>query len=383
MDTFNAHHGFAEALVRGYRSGFLNAEDYKKLGTCESLEDVRSALEDTDYGSFLQDEPAPLLVPRIVQKCKEKLADEFFFLKCQAVGDLEKFLEFVKMDRMIDNVMMIIQGTLNNKSVKELLARVDPLGYFEELKTIPSIDIAHGLDDLYKTILIDTPIGKYFQDFLETVAASDAGARDTSNVATILSEADLEIMKNILKKSWLEDFNNFSQSLGGTTAEVMGHMLSTEADYRVLMVTLNALNSPLGTAQQLADRNALYPAFGYLYPEGTDRIRKAWNEQTVRVALEPYQKYSQLYEQVKSFYDKDSKQSAEKGKYKSIEDLLYAENCMLFELAFENQFHFGIFYAWVKLREQEIRNIEWIANMVQMGRKDHVDDIVPIFARRE
>jgi V-type H+-transporting ATPase subunit d len=56
---------------------------------------------------------------------------------------------------------------------------------------------------------------------------------------------------------------------------------------------------------------------------------------------------------------------------------------MLFELAFENQFHFGIFYAWVKLREQEIRNIEWIANMVQMNRKDHVDDIVHIFAKRE
>ena len=383
MDTFNAHYGFAEALVRGYRSGFLTAEDYKKLGTCESLEDIRSALEDTDYGSFLQDEPAPLLVPRIVQKCKEKLADEFFFLKCQAVGDLERFLDFVKMDRMIDNVLMIVQGTLNNKSVKELLARIDPLGFFEELKTIPSIDIAHGLDDLYKTILIDTPIGKYFLDFLETVAASDASARDSSNVATILSEADLEIMKNILKKSWLEDFNQFCQSVGGTTGEVMGNMLSTEADFRVLMVTLNALNSPLGTAQQLADRNALYPSFGYLYPEGTDRIRKAWNEQTVRVALEPFQKYSQLYEQVKSFYDKESKQSAEKGKYKSIEDLLYAENCMLFELAFENQFHFGIFYAWVKLREQEIRNIEWIANMVQMGRKDHVDDIVPIFARRE
>jgi len=383
MDTFNVNHGFAEALCRGYRSGFLTAEDYKKLGTCESLEDIRSALEDTDYGSFLQDEPAPLLVPRIVQKCREKLADDFVFLKSQCVGDLERFLDFVKMDKMIDNVLMIIQGTLNNKSVKELLAKVDPLGYFEELRTIPSIDVSHGLEDLYKTILIDTPIGPYFQDFLETVASSDASARENSDVATILSEADLEIMKNILKKSWLEDFYKFSQSCGGTTAEVMGHMLSTEADFRVLMVTLNALNSPLGTAQQLADRNALYPSFGYLYPEGTDRIRKAWNEQTVRVALEPFQKYSQLYEQVKGFYDKDSKQSADKGKYRSIEDLLYAENCMLFELAFENQFHFGIFYAWVKLREQEIRNVEWIANMVQMGRKDHVEDIVHIFARRE
>ena len=380
FSTFNIDHGFPEAICRGFRSGFLTAEDYKKLGTCDNLEDIRTALEDTEYGTFLQDEPSPLLVPTIVQKSREKLAEEFAFLKAQSAGDLLAFLEFIKFEKMIDNVVMIIQGTLNNKPIKELLARIDPLGYFDELKTIPSMDISHGLDDLYRTILIDTPIGKYFQDFLETVAAD--GGRDSADVATILSEADLEILRNILKKSWLEDFYAFCNRIGGTTAEIMGHMLMSEADFRVLMVTLNALNSPLGTAQQLADRNALYPSFGYLYPEGTDRIRKAWNEQTVRVALEPFSKYSALYEQVKGFYDRDGK--AEKsGKYRSIEDLLYAENAMLFELAFENQFHFGVFYAWVKLREQEIRNIEWISNMVQMGMKDHVDDIVHIFARRE
>ena len=381
MGLFNINHGFPEALCRGFRSGFLTSDDYKKLGACETLEDIRTALEDTEYGSFLQDEPAPLLVPTIISKCREKLAEEFSFIRGQSVGDLEKFLDFVRYEKMIDNVVMIIQGTLNNKSIKELLARVDPLGYFDELKTIPSIDISHGLEDLYRTILIETPLGPYFQDFLETVASQDSG-RETTDVATILGEADLEILKNILKKRWLEEFHLFCQSIGGTTAEIMGHMLRSEADFRVLMVTLNALNSPLGTAQQLSDRNALYPSFGYLYPEGTDRVRKAWNEQTVRTALEPFTKYSALYEQVKTFYDKDSKVE-KNSKYRSIEDLLYAENCMLFELAFENQFHFGIFYAWVKLREQEIRNIEWIANMVQMGRKEHVDDIVPIFAKRE
>lgn len=36
---------------------------------------------------------------------------------------------------------------------------------------------------------------------------------------------------------------------------------------------------------------------GYLWPEGTGRLRKAWNEQTVRTALEPYGKYMQLFDQ--------------------------------------------------------------------------------------
>merc|ERR1719454_2428695 len=116
-------------------------------------------------------------------------------------------------------------------------------------------------------------------------------------------------MKATLKKAWLEDFNSFCQGLGGTTQEVMGHMLNMEADFRVLLVTLNALNTDLSTESKLQDRNSLYPSFGYLYPEGTKELRKAWNETTVRTALEPYAKYLALYDQVKQFYDSDTDKS--------------------------------------------------------------------------
>jgi V-type H+-transporting ATPase subunit d len=164
----------------------------------------------------------------------------------------------------------------------------------------------------------------------------------------------------------------------------MGDLLRWEADFRVLMVTLNALNSPLGTSQQIADRNALYPSFGNLYPDGTNRIRRAWNEQTVRAALEPFEKFASLYEQCKQFYDKDTAKAIDhsKGRFKSIEDLLFVELEKLYEMCFENQFHYGIFYAWIKLGEQEVRNIEWICNMVQMGRRGDVEDIIPLFAKR-
>jgi len=55
----------------------------------------------------------------------------------------------------------------------------------------------------------------------------------------------------------------------------------------------------------------------------------------------------------------------------------------MYEMAFEQQYHFGIFYAWVKLREQEIRNIRWIADMVTLGNKDKIDNtIVQIFEPR-
>lgn len=129
----------------------------------------------------------------------------------------------------------------------------------------------------------------------------------------------------------------------------------------------------------------MYPTFGYLYPDGYKEIRKAWNEQTVRTALEPFQEYLGLFNEVKEFYNAEQSQSksADVKGMQSIEDLIYKDNAFQYELAFEQQFHFGVFYAWVKLREQEIRNLRWICNMIVLNTKDQIDStIVPIFKDR-
>merc|ERR1719213_834739 len=144
--------------------------------------------------------------------------------------------------------------------------------------------------------------------------------QDHTKAGGILTKQDLEIMKATLKKAWLEDFHAFCQSQGGTTAEVMGHLLQTEADFRVLLVTLNSLNTDLSTEATVSDRNNLYPSFGYLYPEGTKEIRKVWNDTTVRAALEPYAKYLQLFDQVKQFYETESESKPMGTGFQSIED---------------------------------------------------------------
>ena len=38
MALFNVNDGFAEAVVRGYRSAFLSSEDYRRLGASDNLE---------------------------------------------------------------------------------------------------------------------------------------------------------------------------------------------------------------------------------------------------------------------------------------------------------------------------------------------------------
>ncbi len=61
---FNAEYGYLEAVLRGFRSGFLKDSEYRQICQCENLEDVKLALGDTDYLNVLQNQA--ILTPDIM-----------------------------------------------------------------------------------------------------------------------------------------------------------------------------------------------------------------------------------------------------------------------------------------------------------------------------
>ena len=130
---------------------------------------------------------------------------------------------------MIDNIMLLITGTLHQRQISELRSKFHPFGRFEELE---SGNIASTPADLYNAILVDTPLGKWFSlrlhhfyfiscdvapYFKECVSEQD------------LDEIHIEIIRNTLFKTYLEDFYKFCKELGGTTAEVMGTILEVDS----------------------------------------------------------------------------------------------------------------------------------------------------------
>lgn len=62
------------------------------------------------------------------------------------------------------------------------------------------------------------------------------------------------------------------------------------------------------------------------------------------------------------------------GESQMLDKLLYEEEVRRSILTYEQQFHYGVFYAYMKLREQEIRNIMWIAECVSQDQKGRIHD---------
>jgi V-type H+-transporting ATPase subunit d len=58
---------------------------------------------------------------------------------------------------MIDNIVLLITGTLHQRAISELIPKCHPLGSFEQME---AIHIASTPADLYSAILVDTPLGK-------------------------------------------------------------------------------------------------------------------------------------------------------------------------------------------------------------------------------
>ncbi|KAF2767807.1 ATPase, V0 complex, subunit D [Teratosphaeria nubilosa] len=362
---YNVTGGYVEGIVRGYRNTLLTQQNYGNLTQCETIDDVKLQLGPA-YGDFLSALPPNPSTSALADKTLDKLVAEFRYVQANATGSLSKFMDYLTYAYMIDNVALLITGTLHERDTRELLERCHPLGWFE---TMPVLCVATNIEELYNSVLIETPLAPYFKGSLSH--------QD-------LDELNIEIVRNTLYKNYLEDFYRFvneDPSIKGTpTQEVMSEILEFEADRRSINITINSF----GTELSKQERKKLYPNFGRLHPEGTLMLSRADDPEGVRIAVDGVSDYKTMMDQTGMGGGSGGVGNQSGGigggdEGKSLEDLFYQKEMEISKLAFTYQFTHAVVYAWVKLREQEIRNITWISECIAQNQKDRVGNYIAVF----
>lgn len=230
---------------------------------------------------------------------------------------------------------------------------------------------------MYRTILVDTPVGKYFTQFLED-SMDQKAASDPDSVRSTFMEIPLTLIENSVKKFYLEDFYRFvTEDLGGETGARMGEILSLRADLLTINITYNSLTADLSRLGQAnptnagaAGRASLFPSFGHLYPSGSNLLSMVEDEEGLRRALnQAYPIYAQLWDSA----------AVDASNNNDISDAFTQYMIAALELAFDGQFHYACFYSYAKLKEQEVKNIAWIATCLEHGAYAEMDRIIPIF----
>lgn len=341
---FNVDNGFIEGVVRGYRNGLLTNNQYINLTQCDTLEDLKLQLSSTDYGNFLSSTSNESLTTSIIQqKTSEKLFVEFNYIKDQTSGITKKFMDYITYGYMIDNVALMITGTIHDRDKSEILARCHPLGWFD---TLPTLSVATDLQSLYDTVLIDTPLAPYFLNCFDN--------------ADELDDLNIEIIKNKLYKEYLQDFYNFiNENLPQPANEVMKDLINFEADKRSINISLNSLQSSDIDADL---KRQLLPELGKLYPIATNYLIEAQDYETIRTAL------NTVYE-FKGILDSNT----------NLEDQFYNLEMELCRDAFTQQFAISTVWAWMKSKEQEIRNITWIAECIAQNQRERINNYISVY----
>jgi len=237
---------------------------------------------------------------------------------------------------------------------------LNPLGEFNGLKSVSSF-ASDDFVSLFQDIPIDLPVGEYFRKFIDAITdhlkneqGGDKQERITvDEISQMINDNSASEIKVMLKKIWLISFHRWIEAnCDGTTIEVMGDLLKAESDWETLQIIYNSFSRPeMSDAKGQSMRKKFFNNLGHLYPGRTKGLQecKEYKEFQDRLTGSDYHPYFQRIPEPKAGVD-----GPEIMENITIDDCQKKDLSRRYSMGFFGQFHYGVFYCYLKLRELEI-----------------------------
>jgi len=385
--TYLSYDAYSEAFLKTKEPDFINSTLYSSLVQSENLQDLKICLSESIYGDKISQHVEEITTTELSKILQSELTEEFFELKeCSSEG-LKNFLSFIQQEKMLENIIYILRSIIKTKkrnsfsttddtstvsvdvshssedliNLKKILSNCNHLGIFKELRAVLTIDNKVNLEDLYTTILIDSPVNSYFKRLTEN---SEDGLLfpnimnpHTSPLYNLLVESNIDILEAALYKYWLEDFYRFCcNHLNNETKNDMKIILETISNNKNVCLLYNSLGTSLSSTEKIRikSRRELFIGIGDFEDFGVERFDDVVEENDLKASLEDLVDYNKY---IQESIDKEI----------DLEEILEKKETEKYKLLFWSNGSYAPFYCWLKLKEKEIKNIKFIGNCIEQG----------------
>lgn len=324
---FSITHGFTINVIHGKQLTLLKDSNYNSLQQCDTLEDIISKLN-----PFFKLSQTINSKKEFKDALYSNLKNEYNKLYKGATDELKLLLDYYINRYKILNFIYLLACKENDPELTMAFTKIDEIGLFNELYTLK---FSNDMSDVYKFCVESTFLKNYYVNV---------------KFNREIKDNDFQLIQLQFLKQHLEDF--YGQLEDTKSMDFMKNVLKREGDRIIIEIVLNTLDS------SIKDREKLFPRVNSLDLGMKKRLGKCTAIDELRGILGTHNALRKV------IMEDDIIKAISK-----IENEKYWETFKIYN-------DISCVYGYLKLREQEIKNVLWVVECVSLKKRDFIKNVI-------
>ncbi|EJW02864.1 hypothetical protein EDEG_02744 [Edhazardia aedis USNM 41457] len=334
--NISVEHGFIIGSIHGKALTMLKDTDYSSLQQCDTLEDVIVKLTSTPYQKYLTEE-AIVTKKQFKTQLIKCLTSEFDELCQTSNKDLEIVLNFFRDQFRIQNFVFLLASKEEEPNLDKSFEKIEKIGDFSELC---ALKVANDMNDVFKFCVENTFLEKFYR---------------TIHFEREIKDNDMQVIQSLLLKGLFNDV--YQKVLDIPSLYYFRTILQMEGDRRIIEIVINSLESSDIVGKQ---REILFPEVSSIDLGMRAKLATCTSMDELRGVVSSHSVLRRIV---------------------TVEDDQIVNELAALEV--EKYWHsFGYFndiscvYSYLKLKEQEIKNILWTVECISLQKRDFIKNII-------